>query len=231
MTDNPVQALPSPSRTPEQLARLEAFLRALLEENKRQNLTAITDPEEAMTRHIEDALALPSLFPLSGKTVIDVGTGGGLPGLPLRLLDDSIRLTLLDATEKKVEFLRRVCLSLDLPDVTCLSGRAEELGLTKARERFDVALARGVAFLPMLCELCLPLVRVGGYLLAMKKADCDEESQAAANAMRVLGGRLETIKRYILPGGQSHALVIIKKVKKTPEDYPRRFGKIKASPL
>ncbi len=208
-----------------------SFLRLLLAENERQNLTAIVSPDEAYARHIEDSLFVSTAYSLSDKRVIDVGSGGGLPGLPLRLQDPSIRLTLLDATEKKVAFLRRACEDLSLLDVACAAGRAEELGHDiRYRECFDVALSRGVAYLPLLCELCLPFVAPGGVFLAMKQGDCAEEVEASRHAISVLGGQLGGVSRYEVLD-RTHALVRIDKVSATPAAYPRRFSKIKAQPL
>ena len=167
------------------------------------------------------------LYPFSGKSLIDVGSGGGLPGLPLRLRDPSIRLTLLDATAKKVAFLRSACDTLGLTDVQCVAARAEELAHKPGyRDAFDVAIARGVAYLPALCELCLPFVKPGGCFLAMKGDDPAEEIGAALSILPVLGGRLGAVMSYPL-GDRKHTLVLVDKVKDTPEGYPRSWGKIK----
>ena len=139
----------------------------LIETNKVMNLTAITDPEDVATLHFLDSAALLTLESFSGKSVVDVGTGAGFPGLPLRVLEPSIRLTLLDSLNKRIQFLETVCRELDLPDVACVHARAEEFA-AEHRETFDLAVSRAVAALPVLCELCLPLVKPGGKFLAMK---------------------------------------------------------------
>jgi len=145
------------------LTRFEVFLTRLLEKNEVMNLTAITDPEEAVRKHFLDSLAMFAAVPLSGKSVIDVGCGAGFPGLPIRLYDDSVKLTLLDSLGKRVDFLKEVTAEiLGEGSVNCVHARAEEYALKK-REQYDVAVSRAVASLPMLVELCLPYVKVGGY--------------------------------------------------------------------
>lgn len=152
----------------------------LIETNKVMNLTAITDPEDVATLHFLDSAALLTLESFSGKSVVDVGTGAGFPGLPLRVLEPSIRLTLLDSLNKRIQFLETVCRELDLPDVACVHARAEEFA-AEHRETFDLAVSRAVAALPVLCELCLPLVRVGGSFIAMKGPSGREELAASGS--------------------------------------------------
>ena len=159
----------------------------LIETNKVMNLTAITDPEDVATLHFLDSAALLTLESFSGKSVVDVGTGAGFPGLPLRVLEPSIRLTLLDSLNKRIQFLETVCRELDLPDVACVHARAEEFA-AEHRETFDLAVSRAVAALPVLCELCLPLVKPGGKFLAMKSVESDAELAAAQHAIAILGG-------------------------------------------
>ena len=204
------------------------YLSLLLQKNIDLNLTAIRDPEEAYLRHIDDALAVSGLYPLSGKSLIDVGSGGGLPGIPLRLRDPSIRLTLLDATAKKVAFLRSACETLGLPDVQCVAARAEEQSHKPGfRDAYDVAAARGVAYLPALCELCLPFVKIGGCFLAMKGEDPSEEVNAAIRIISALGGRVREILPYALGESIRHTLVVVEKMRGTPEGYPRSWARIK----
>ncbi len=208
---------------------MNEFLSLLLAQNETLNLTAIRDPEQAAQRHIGDALAVYDAFPLAGKRIIDVGSGGGLPGIPLRLRDPSIHLTLLEATAKKVAFLQRTCDTLGLTDVRCVAARAEEQALLPGyRDSFDVAIARGVAFLPVLCELCLPFVRPGGHFLAMKGGDADEEMGAARDIVSLLGGRFDRAIPYALGAEIRHTLIVIEKKRATPIGYPRRYAKIKA---
>ncbi len=207
------------------------YAELLTEKNKVMNLTAITDPAGIATLHFLDSAALLNLAELQGRSVVDVGTGAGFPGLPLRILEPSIRLTLLDSLNKRIDFLREVCGELGLSDVACVHGRAEEFAADH-RESFDLAVSRAVASLPMLAELCLPLVRVGGRFLAMKSVDSGEELSAAAKALQTLGGAVEDVRDYEIPGTDvRHRLVLIKKTAETPKKYPRAFAKIKKNPL
>ena len=160
-----------------------------------------------------------------------MGTGAGFPGLPLKLAEPSIKLTLLDAQRKRVEFLRDVCDALDLSDVEAVQGRAEEYA-AQERERFDIAVSRAVAALPMLTELCLPFVRVGGRFLAMKSVNCDEELASAERAIRTLGGEVRQAVDYLIPGTDiPRRLIVIDKRRPAPSAYPRAFAKIKKNPL
>lgn len=204
---------------------------ALLEANQVMNLTAITEPDAVATLHFLDSAALLTLADFRNKSVVDVGTGAGFPGMPLRILEPSIRLTLLDSLGKRVTFLQGVCDTLGLQDVACVHQRAEEFAAGH-REAFDIATSRAVASLPLLAELCLPLVKVGGQFLAMKSVESGEELNAARHAIELLGGSEAEIRDYQIPGTDlSHRLVIIKKIKPTPSKYPRAFAKIKKKPL
>lgn len=203
----------------------------LIETNKVMNLTAITDPEDVATLHFLDSAALLTLESFSGKSVVDVGTGAGFPGLPLRVLEPSIRLTLLDSLNKRIQFLETVCRELDLPDVACVHARAEEFA-AEHRGSYDLAVSRAVASLPVLAELSLPLVKVGGTFLAMKSVDSDQELAAAETALRTLGGETAQVRDYAIPGTDvRHRLVLVKKIRETPKKYPRLFAKIKKNPL
>ena len=203
----------------------------LVEKNKVMNLTAITEPADIAALHFLDSAALLTLAVWKGKTVADIGTGAGFPGLPLRIVDPSIRLTLLDAQNKRVEFLKEVCGELGLADVECVHARAEEFAADH-REGFDLVTSRAVAALPLLCELCLPLVKVGGYFAAMKSVDADAELASAAHAIEVLGGAVDHVTDYAIPGTEVHHRVIfIKKCRETGKKYPRAFAKIKKNPL
>ena len=210
---------------------LEAFARLVLERNKVMNLTAITDEGDFARLHLLDSAALLKVADFSGKRVVDVGTGAGFPGMPLRILCDSVRMTLLDSTGKRVDFLREACDTLGLSAVECVHGRAEEFAAER-RESFDLATSRAVAALPVLCELCLPLVKVGGQFLAMKSARSDEELEGAMDAIEKLGGRLSDVVDYTIPGSEvTHRVIVIDKADKTPKQYPRAFGQIKKRPL
>lgn len=216
---------------PEDAAALLAeYGRLLLERNAVTNLTAIRDEEGVARLHFLDCAALLGAAEFSGRSVIDVGSGAGFPGVPLRVLCPDIRLTTLDSVGKKVDFVREACQALGLTDVTCLWGRAEEL--PRLRESFDIAVSRAVAELDVLAELCLPQVRVGGLFIAMKGPDCDEEAARSDFAVKALGGRIREIVRYEIPGMEvTHAAVIVEKVKPTPPQYPRRFAQIRKKPL
>ena len=210
---------------------LERYAGALLEKNKVMNLTAITQPDQVATLHLLDCAALLPLSPLAGKTVIDVGTGAGLPGMVLALLTPDARFTLLDSLGKRIDFLQEVCDDMGLTHVTCVHARAEEFA-GQHREQYDVAVSRAVAQLNVLCELSLPLVRVGGSFLAMKSVDCAEELQSAKSAISQLGGQLEGCEDYTIPGTDvTHRVVRIRKVRPTPKTFPRAFAKIKKNPL
>ncbi len=214
-----------------QAGLFEAYYKHLDERNSVMNLTAITGEEDTARLHFLDCAALASLYDFSGASVIDVGSGAGFPGLPLKLAVPNINLTLLDSHKKRVDFLQECVDLLELSDTRCLCGRAEELA-PDIGGSFDVAVSRAVAKLNILCELCLPFVHVGGVFIAMKGPDCREELQQSMKALALLGGRDPVIRSYTIPGTDIvHSAVIIKKVKPTPPQYPRQFGKIKKSPL
>ena len=210
---------------------LMAFSAQLLETNKVMNLTAITEPEDVARLHLLDCAALLNITDFRGKRVVDVGTGAGFPGMPLRILEPDFDLTLLDSLGKRIAFLQRVCDEMGLQRVTCVHARAEEFA-AKHREQYDIATSRAVAALNVLCELTLPLVKVGGRFLAMKAVDSDEEILAAKSAVAQLGGKVEDIRDYTIPGTDiTHRVVVIGKVKPTPAAFPRAFAKIKKAPL
>lgn len=212
-------------------APMARYAQLLLETNQVMNLTAITDPADVAALHFLDSAALLTLADCRNKTLADVGTGAGFPGLPMKIAEPSLHLTLLDAQGKRVRFLETVCQDLGLTDVECVHGRAEEFATTK-RESFDLVTSRAVAALPVLAELCLPLVKPGGSFLAMKSVDCDEELASAKRALETLGGRVEALRDYTIPGTDvRHRLIVIKKFRATPEKYPRVFAKIKKNPL
>ena len=210
---------------------LERFSSLLLEKNQVMNLTAITEPDAVAQLHLLDSAALLQFIDLSGKKVVDVGTGAGFPGMPLRILKDDFDLTLLDSLGKRVHWLSEVCGELQLKRVDCVHARAEEFA-AQQREQFDIATSRAVAQLSVLSELCLPLVKVGGQFAAMKSVDTEEEITAAKSAIRTLGGRIARVEDYKIPTSDVvHRLVLIKKVSPTPRAYPRTFAKIKKAPL
>jgi 16S rRNA (guanine527-N7)-methyltransferase len=216
------------------LARFEAYLDFLFECNQVMNLTAITDRAEAVQKHFLDSLALAAAVDLQGKRLIDIGTGAGFPGLPLKIAIPSLEVTLLDSQQKRVTFLEELTARLGLTGVSCVHARAEEFVATPGeREGYDFATSRAVAELPLLLELTLPYVRLGGACLAMKTAHAGEEIATARGAAAILGGEMERHCDYVLPGGGEMArrIVIIRKVAPTPARYPRRFAKIQKQPL
>jgi len=208
---------------------LAKYGQLLLEQNQVMNLTAIIQPEQVADLHMLDCAALLALgVDWDGKSVVDVGTGAGFPGVVLKILSPSIQLTLLDSLGKRVHWLERLCGALELSGVACVQGRAEELAREGAyRERFDRATARAVAALPVLCELCLPYVKTGGLFIAMKAVDSDPEIEQASAAIQTLGGRIQAVRDYAIPGADlSHRAVLIEKVKPTPARFPRRWARI-----
>ena len=211
-------------------ARFRRYWELLEERNAVMNLTAITGEAETARLHFLDSAAALLPEPLAGRRVIDVGTGAGFPGLPMKLAEPSISLTLLDSLGKRVDFLSQVCAELGLSDVECVHARAEECATR--RETYDCAVSRAVARLNILCELCLPYVRVGGCFLALKGPAAPEELDEAGRAIAALGGTLERVFEYAVPGeALQHKIVVIRKSAPTPKKYPRRFALIKKAPL
>ena len=213
------------------IPRLAGFAELGLERNQVMNLTAITEPKDVAALHLLDSLELAALAGLEAGRLVDVGCGAGFPGVPTAIARPGLQVTLLDSLGKRVDFLREACGKLGLENVECIHQRAEEFAGAR-REAFDFAVSRAVAALPVLCELCLPLVKVGGKMLAMKSANSDEEIQGAGHAAEVLGGRVEWVKDYTIPTTDVvHRVVCVEKVKATPGKYPRRFALIKKQPL
>ena len=213
------------------IPRLAGFAELVLERNQVMNLTAITEPKDVAALHLLDSLELAALAGLEAGRLVDVGCGAGFPGVPTAIARPGLQVTLLDSLGKRVDFLREACGKLGLENVECIHQRAEEFAGAR-RVAFAFAVSRAVAALPVLCELCLPLVKVGGKMLAMKSANSDEEIQGAGHAAEVLGGRVEWVKDYTIPTTDVvHRVVCVEKVKATPGKYPRRFALIKKQPL
>ena len=219
-----------PEVSPQAVDKLLRYSDLLLEKNKVMNLTAVTDPCEVVTRHFLDCASLAPYIK-RGETVLDVGTGAGFPGLPLAILCPGAEFTLLDAQRKRIDFLTEVVDALELTNVFPVHGRAEEFAAAH-RASFDLAVSRAVADLRVLCELALPMVKVGGVFYAMKAADCMDEVGSASQAFAVLGAPSAELLHYTVPhDGVERVLVRLQKIRDTPEKYPRRFKKIQTDPL
>ena len=216
-----------------QLSEFETYAKLLVEWNEKINLTAITQSEEICEKHFLDSV-LPFVMwggLCDGDKVIDVGTGAGFPSCPLKIVRNGVKLTLLDSLNKRINFLNTISDELGL-EAECVHGRAEELGNNADyREKFDIATARAVANLTELCEYCLPFVKLGGHFVALKGQSGSDEVEAAKNAVKTLGGKIEKVTEYSLPNGDKRVLVVIKKVSPTPQKYPRNKGQMKKKPL
>ena len=205
-----------------------AFGSAVIEQNKVMNLTAITQPEQVAKLHLLDSLSLLTLTDLRGKQVIDVGCGAGFPGVPLKIACPEAQLTLLDSLGKRMTWLETVLPQLGV-DAQCVTARAEE-AVTTRREQYDVATSRAVARLNILLELTAPYVKVGGLVLAMKGTAAQEELDEAKNAVKRLGLQVEKVAQFPIDD-TAHTVIVLRKVAPTPPQYPRRYAKIKQSPL
>lgn len=231
MRESLEQGLPELGIDPAVIPALEQFAGLMLERNRVMNLTAITEPRDVAALHLLDSLALLPLAGLRTERLVDVGCGAGFPGVPLAVAGPELQVTLLDSQKKRVDFLEEACGKLGLGNTVCVHGRAEEFAQER-REAFDAAVSRAVAALPVLCELCLPLVRVGGRMLAMKSSHSQEEIDGAKNAVKTLGGRIGWVRDYTIPGTDVvHRVVCIEKIASCPKKYPRRFAQIKKQPL
>ena len=196
------------------------------------NLTAITGAQDVAQLHFLDSLALLGAYDFRDAHVIDVGSGAGFPGVPLKIAEPSIMLTLMDATRKRVEFLSELCMELPI-DAACLQARAEEAARSReTRERYDIVVSRAVARLNLLCELCLPLVRPGGVFIAMKGPEPADELAEARSAIITLGAEPWKCIDYMIPGTEiARTAVLISKTTTTPDKYPRRYAKMQKAPL
>lgn len=211
-----------------QVDTLVAFGRAMVRQNEVMNLTGITDDPGVAKLHLLDSLTVLATADLTDKTVIDVGCGAGFPGVPLAIACPGAKITLLDSLGKRMHWLEQVLPTLGI-SAECVTARAEE-AVIQRREQYDYATSRAVARLNILLELTAPYVKVGGAVLAMKGALAQEELEEASGAIRKLGLKLEQVLRYPIDG-TSHAVIVLRKVSPTPKQYPRRYAKIKQSPL
>ncbi len=218
----------------DQMAAFRAFYDDLIETNRVMNLTAITEPKEVMTKHFLDSLSLVRVRTLSvGDKLLDLGTGGGFPGMPLHILQPEAEITLADALNKRINFLNRHIEAHQMQHITAVHGRAEEMARkSEYREVFDVVVSRAVANLSTLCEYTLPFVNIGGQFIAYKSGAVDKELAESKHAVAALGGKITKIDTFSLPGGDyDRSLVVIEKVKKTPKTYPRKAGTPAKNPI
>ncbi len=209
----------------EQYKQLEIYARLLVEWNEKMNLTGITDPDGIAEKHYLDSILPLKFFALpENAKLIDVGTGAGFPGLPMKIYRQDVKLTLLDSLNKRINFLSAVCEEAEIK-AKCVHARAEEGGRNpEFREKYDVAVARAVAAMPVLTEYCLPYVKVGGVFAALKGPN--ENYKEGKNAVITLGGEIADVKEYALPSGDKRTLIVVQKVKATPSKYPRNGGQI-----
>lgn len=214
-----------------QISQFANYLRLLQTESELMNLTAIKDEAGIIEKHFLDSLLIADKYPFTNQTLLDLGSGAGFPGIPLKIAFPKLKVTLLEPTTKKARFLAKVINNLDLRDITVIAERAETFA-ERERERFDLVTARAVSQLNILLELALPLVRVNGTFVAYKGAKADEEIQASQQALKKLGGSiLEVVLGKLPTENDRRALIIVKKHSATPLEYPRNYGAIKKRPL
>lgn len=216
--------------SPKQVQQFNIYYETLVEWNQKMNLTAITDKEEVYLKHFYDSITIAFDFPFDQQTLVDIGAGAGFPSIPLKIIYPDLKVTIVDSLSKRITFLKHLFSVLEIENCTAISARAEEFALTH-RETFDLATARAVAKLSMLDELCLPLVKVNGYFLALKGMKAKEELEEANKGIKILGGTIEKQVTFTLNNDNHRTNIIIKKEKQTPKKYPRMFSKIKKQPL
>lgn len=217
-----------------QLEKFETFYRRVIEWNEKINLTAITDEKEFAIKHIIDSLTIfdEKIF-AKVKKIIDVGTGAGFPGIPIKIFCPEVEIILLDSLAKRVEFLKKIVEELEIKKVACIHGRAEDFAKQKTyREQFDLATSRAVARLNILSEYCLPFVKIGGKFIAMKGKNFSDEVTEATNAIKILGGGEIKISKKILPEiMEERAIIYVEKISSTQKKYPRKAGTPVKNPL
>lgn len=221
--------------TDAQLTQFEQYYEMLIEKNKVMNLTAITEREEVILKHFIDSLALAGYVKLWEKPykIIDVGTGAGFPGIPLKIVFPNLQVTLFDSLNKRIKFLQEVIDALNLNKISAVHGRAEEGARDKAmREKYDFVVSRAVANMAVLAEYCIPFVKVGGYFIPYKTGTVEEEITQGKKAIQILGGKVEKVEKLMLPNSDiSRSFVFISKEKQTPKTYPRKAGTANKQPL
>lgn len=203
------------------------YFELLIEWNKNINLTAITEFDEVVEKHFLDSIAIVRVMPeLSGKRILDLGTGAGFPGIPLKIIFPEAEIVLMDSLNKKVRFLEEVIGKLGLENISAVHGRAEEAAQNVMfREKFDLCVSRAVANLSVLAEYCMPFVKIGGYFVSYKSLSIDQETDSAKLAIKIIGGKLDQIFKFNLSQSEyGRSFVLVKKVKATPKKYPRKAG-------
>lgn len=218
--------------TDEQINNFYTYMNLLIEWNEKMNLTAITEPKEIVIKHFIDSMTILNYIEDNSK-IVDVGTGAGFPGIPLKITNNTLDVTLLDSLNKRLVFLNEVINELKLTDIKTVHSRVEEAGKNKEyREKYDIATSRAVANLNILVEYMLPLIKIGGKCICMKGPEVKEELEGSKNAIKILGGEIERVEEIILPGTDMRRnIVIIKKIKNTPVQYPRKAGTPSKEPL
>jgi len=221
-----------PELTNRMLEQFEDYMKLLLEWNEKINLTAIIEEDDIILKHFLDSLTI-SKYIKENKSIVDVGTGAGFPGLPLKITREDVKVTLVDSLNKRIKFLEDVIEKIELKKIETLHYRAEEFGQNKKyRESFDIATSRAVANLSTLVEYLLPLVKVGGICICMKGSEIQEELENSKKAVKILGGQIEKVEEFTLPGSDiKRNIIIIKKISSTPSKYPRKPGTPSKDPL
>ncbi|HKL78829.1 MAG TPA: 16S rRNA (guanine(527)-N(7))-methyltransferase RsmG [Mobilitalea sp.] len=216
-----------------QIVQFMEYYELMIKWNKVMNLTAITNIEDVVQKHFLDSLSIVKVFRPSHEKVLDMGTGAGFPGIPMKIAFPEIKVVLIDSLKKRINFLQEVIDNLKLKNISVIHGRAEDYGQdVKYREKFDICVSRAVAKLPTLSEYCLPYVKLGGFFISYKSGQIIEELRSTENAIRILGAELGQVHSFILPGTDiERSLVTIHKTKNTPMKYPRNAGKPANEPL
>ena len=219
----------------ERTSMLVEYMDMILEKNQYINLTAVRDRDEALQKHIADSLSCDFMEEYeAAENVIDIGTGAGFPGVPLAIVSPDKKFTLVDSLNKRLRIIDELTGELGIKNITTVHGRAEDVGKSKEhREQYDICVSRAVASLDVLCEWCLPLVKKGGYFVAYKGENVSRETEDAASAIKLLGGKIVEIRKVQTEEESisGHVLVMIKKVKNTPSKYPRQAGQARKNPL
>lgn len=218
--------------TEDQVENFFKYMNLLLEWNEKINLTAITDVDDIILKHFIDSMTVLKYIE-KDKSIIDVGTGAGFPGIPIAIMREDVKITLLDSLNKRINFLNEVCSELKINNIETIHGRAEEAGQNKQyREKYDIAVSRAVANMTTLSEYLIPFVKVGGICICMKGCEIDHELEQAKFAIKELGGKIEKVEKFNLPDSDiERNIVIIKKIKPTPNRYPRKAGMPSKMPI